>query len=314
MMIKIRKAVYSELKELWEAINSKYYLFYERNLENEIPDTLLNILSEHDTFAQTTIYSRRQEVTVNENVGRMELREDSGVTYTVDHPLPYNEFLRRISTQTSIPITVIHTAMCKLAESRDIRSDIINEYSVAQIVGKFRDWKITNTQTRFRYTKSRQPVTETALTYKNGQPKEVIKQGIVGMMLVPGTPSSKYLYDSIAFDSSLEKDNIMTDIAEVVVYGKIPRSSISIPTIVDETYSPDFMYVVKKNDGTKELNIVIETKLVENQATLRGKEQAKIKCAEVFFRQLTLDGYKVSFHTQLSNKKVKQIIDEVINS
>ena len=41
-------------------------------------------------------------------------------------------------------------------------------------------------------------------------------------------------------------------------------------------------------------------------------EDAKIKCAEAFFKQLTIDGYTVSFHTQLSNKKVKQIIDDVI--
>lgn len=312
--IKIRKAVYSELKELWEAINRKYYLFYEHELEDEIPDALLSILSEHDTFAKSTVYSRREEVAVNNNIGKMELREDSGVTYNVDHPLEYNEFLRRISVQTSIPITMIHNAMCVLAKQKEITADIINEYSAAQIVSKFRDWKIRNTQTRFRYSKSKQLVTETALTYKNGQPREVIKQGVVGTMLIPGTPSAKYLYDTIAFDSPLEKDNIMTDISEVVVYGKIPRSSIAIPTIVDENYSPDFMYVVKKTDGTKELNIVVETKLVENQSTLRGKEEAKIKCAEVFFKQLTLDGYKVSFHTQLSNKKVKQIINEVLYS
>ena len=74
------------------------------------------------------------------------------------------------------------------------------------------------------------------------------------------------------------------------------------------------MYVVKKNDGSKELNIVVETKLVENQSTLRGKENAKMKCAEIFFQQLTIDGYKVSFHKQLSNKKVEQIIEEVIDT
>ena len=153
---------------------------------------------------------------------------------------------------------------------------------------------------------------ETALTYKNGEVRDVIKQGMVGIMMTPETPSAKYLYDTIAYDSPLEKDNIMTDITEVIVYGKIPRSSIAIPTITGETYSPDFMYVVKKSDGTKELNIVVETKLVENQSTLREKEDAKIKCAEIFFKQLTLDGYKVSFHTQLSNRKVKQIIDEVL--
>lgn len=311
--IKIRKAVYSEMKELWEAINKKYYLFYERELENEIPDALLAIMSEHDTFAKTSIYSHREEVEVNSDIGRMGLKEDTGVTYTVNHPLKYNDFLRRISQQTSIPITVIHSSLCKLAATKKINDDEINEHSAAQIVSKFRDWKICHTQTRFRYAKSQQPVTETALTYKDGQPKEVIKQGVVGTMLAPGTPSAKYLYDTIAFDSPLEKDNIMTDIAEVIVYGKIPRSSIAIPTIVDENYSPDFMYVVKKSNGTKELNIVVETKLVENQSTLRGKEEAKIKCAEIFFKQLTLDGYKVSFHTQLSNKKVKQIIEEVIN-
>ena len=104
----------------------------------------------------------------------------------------------------------------------------------------------------------------------------------------------------------------MSDIDEVVVYGKIPKSSVAIPTIVGENYSPDFMYVVKHKDGTKELNIVVETKLVENKSTLRGIEDAKIKCAETFFKQLTIDGYTVSFHTQLSNKKVKQIIDDAI--
>lgn len=67
------KAVYSELKELWEAINRKYYLFYEHELEDEIPDALLSILSEHDTFAKSTVYSRREEVAVNNNIGKMEL-------------------------------------------------------------------------------------------------------------------------------------------------------------------------------------------------------------------------------------------------
>ena len=127
-----------------------------------------------------------------------------------------------------------------------------------------------------------------------------------------GTPSEKYLYNRIAFDSPLEKENIMTDIEEVVVYGKIPKSSIAIPTIVGENYSPDFMYVVKHTDGTKELNIVVETKSVENQSTLRGTESAKIECAKAFFKQLTIDGYTVSSHTQLNNKKVKQIIEDVI--
>lgn len=313
--IKIRKAVYSEIKELWERINQKYYLFYDTDLEYEISQALHDILRKNDIFGNITVYSQRDEMTTDGK--KMCLQEVSGVSYSLKKPLAYNEFIKRINRQTSIPITVIHDAMCKLAAEKAVLPEYINDYSAANIIRSFTDWRIQETQTRFRYARSTQPVTVTALTNKDGSPREMIKQGTVGTMFVEGTPSEKYLFDKIAYDSPLEKDNIMmtgTGIDEVVVYGKIPKSSIAIPTIVGENYSPDFMYVVKKNDGTKELNIVVETKLVENKSTLRGTENAKIKCAEVFFKQLTIDGYMVSFHTQLSNKKVKQIIEEVINA
>lgn len=311
--IHIRKAVYSELKELWENISHKYYLFYDTDVKDEIPQVLHDILRKSGIFGNVTLYSHRDEVVADGNA--MVLREDTGVSYFVKRPLAYNEFLKRISRQTSIPIVELHKALCELASEKGngIPEDHINEYTVSNIVRAFTDWRIENMQTRFKYSRSNQPVTETTLTYKDGTPREVIKQGNIGTMFVEGTPSDKYLYNRIAFDSPLEKDNIMhSDIDEIVVYGKIPKSSIAIPTIVGETYSPDFMYVVKRKDGTKELNIVVETKLVEKKSTLRGTEDAKIKCAEAFFKQLTIDGYTVSFHTQLSNKKIKQIIEEVI--
>lgn len=115
-----------------------------------------------------------------------------------------------------------------------------------------------------------------------------------------------------SYDSPLEKDNITTDIEEVVVYGKIPRSSIAIPTITGSMYSPDFMYVVKKTSGEKELNIVVETKDVEGKDVLRGTEAAKIECARVFFEILSKEGYTVHFRDQLSNKQMVQIINEVL--
>lgn len=308
--IHVRKAVYSELKELWERINHKYYLFYDVDLSDEIPQVLHEILRRSGIFGSVTLYSHRDQVATEGNA--MVIREDSGVSYSIKRLIPYNEFLKRISQQTSIPIKELHKAMCELSMEKDIPDEYINEYSVANIVSDFTDWRIEKMQTRFKYKRSAQPVTETTLTYKDGSPRDVIKQGNVGTKFAEGTPSDKYLYDKIVFDSPLEKANIMTDIDEVVVYGKIPKSSVAIPTIVGENYSPDFMYVVKHKDGTKELNIVVETKLVENKSTLRGIEDAKIKCAEAFFKQLTIDGYTVSFHTQLSNKKVKQIIDDVI--
>lgn len=152
----------------------------------------------------------------------------------------------------------------------------------------------------------------TALTYADGTVKSEISQGRIGTKIVPGTPSGKYLYDSYAYDSPLEKDNIIADIDEVIVYGKIPRASIAIPTITGGMYSPDFMYVVKHKNGHKELNIIVETKDVENKTDLRGTEKAKIECAKVFFNMLTADGYTVHFRDQLGNKQMAQIISEVM--
>lgn len=88
--------------------------------------------------------------------------------------------------------------------------------------------------------------------------------------------------------------------------------SYTIPTITGGTYSPDFMYVVTRTSGEKELNVIVETKDVENKTELRGTEEAKIKCAELFFSMLEQDGYKVYFKTQINNKQMKQIIDEVL--
>ena len=195
----------------------------------------------------------------------------------------------------------------------NVNPKYINENSASVFCAEFQNWKASQLQGRFRYFKSSKALGETALSYSDGTPKEEITQGRIGTKIIEGTPCSKYLYDAFAYDSPLEKTNITSsDIESVIVYGKIPRRSIAIPTITGGTYSPDFMYVVKKANGEKELNIVVETKDVENKTELRGNEWAKIECAKVFFENLSKDGYVVHFRDQLNNKQIKQIIDEVL--
>lgn len=99
---------------------------------------------------------------------------------------------------------------------------------------------------------------------------------------------------------------------QVVVYGKIPQKSVCIPNITNDLYSPDFMYVVQRINGKKELNIVIETKDVPNDEAKRTVEDAKIRNAEKFFQQLKLDGYDVKFCRQLQNKGMANIISELL--
>jgi type III restriction enzyme len=195
-----------------------------------------------------------------------------------------------------------------------INPKYINDNTISIFCAEFQNWKVTNLQKRFFYVKSNTRGGVTALSYADGTPMEQIAQGRIGTKIVDGIPSKKYLYDTYTYDSPLEKDNIITDIEEIVVYGKIPRSSIAIPTITGGNYSPDFMYVVRKKNGEKELNIVVETKDVENKSELRGIEKEKIECAKIFFDNISKDGYVVHFHEQLNNKRIVQIINEVLET
>jgi len=275
-------------------------------------DAVVLSLFEKDGVFSDVVMTSTREIVESDGM-QMTTATGVGVQYTVTRPIAYGAFLKRIMKATNIPITVLHNAMSIYVQKHgSVEPKNINESSVAAFCSEFQAWRIKNLQGRFHYKKSITPISATALTYEDGTPRKDIAQGRIGTKLAPGTPSKKYLYDSFAYDSPLEQENIKSDITEVVVYGKIPRCSIAIPTITGGMYSPDFMYIVRRSTGEKELNIVVETKDVENKAVLREEEAARIGCAEVFFDMLTRDGYTVHFHKQLNNKKMAQIINEVL--
>lgn len=311
--IKIRKAVYNEMREFWERINQRYLLFYDADLDADMETVALSLFEKPNVFTDVVMTSSRD--VVHSDGMQMSTTTGTGVQYTIMRPIPYGIFLTRIMRVTSIPIETLHKAMMAYCQKHGtVDSRYINENSASAFCAEFQNWKVASLQGRFRYVKSNTPCGATALTYADGTPREEIAQGRIGTKIVPGTPGGKYLYDAFVYDSPLEKDNITADIEEVVVYGKIPRSSIAIPTITGSMYSPDFMYVVKKASGEKELNIVVETKDVEGKDVLRGNEAAKIECARVFFEILSKEGYIVHFRDQINNKQMAQIINEVLKA
>lgn len=310
--IKVREARFNELKELWAAINKKYVLFFDNDVDKSIEKDIQALLQD-GVFGLQEITTDRQKIHAGKD--SVEAVGEAGVTYLIGgRKLPYNAFLKRINKATSIPISTLHQAISLYAKSdKGFNKAYINESSSARFISKFNDWKYDNLKGRFNYKQTEYIPTSTKLTNADGSVKDEVVQGEIGTTLLKGAPSAKYLYDVIAFDSPLECKNITEDIDEVIVYGKIPRRSISIPTIGNDSYSPDFMYVVKKSNGQKELNIVIETKQVEGKSSLRGEEAMKISCAEAFFNQLSLDGYNVSFKTQINNTGVASIISDIIS-
>ncbi|CAD2078653.1 type III restriction-modification system endonuclease [Jeotgalicoccus meleagridis] len=309
--VKIRKGAYDEIKDLWERVNQRYLLYFEKEVDQEMDEIVLSILEEPGVFTDMVMTSSREVI---ESDGHsMTTGNKTGVQYIISNSIPYNEFLKRIMKSTNIPIVKIHQGMCEYVKRHgDLAEKYINENTASIFIQKFNEWRNSNLQGRFHYTKSNTPVKSTALSYSDGTPREAISQGRIGNKIAPGSPSSKYLYDTFAFDSPLEYKNMASDIEEVIVYGKIPNNSIAIPTITGGMYSPDFMYVVKKPTGEKEINIIVETKDVEDKNSLRKVESAKMESARVLFDLLSEEGYKVHFHDQLKNKQMAQIIREVL--
>ena len=309
--IGIRKARFDEIKELWKVLNQRYTIWYDDNIDADLEKGLSEILEAPSIFSEQVITSHRD--IVRSNGAQMRTETGSGVQYSIASSLPYGIFLKRISSATNIPASMIHKSICNYVKRHgSIDDKYFNEQTVGEIIKGFSDWKMVTLQGRFNYKKTHGEPEATALTHNDGSVRESIAQGRIGVKIEEGIPMEKYLYDTKAYDSSLELKNINTSIDEVIVYGKIPRNSIAIPTITGESYSPDFMYVVKKDNGEKELNIVVETKGVENKSTLRGIEEAKIQCAKVFFNNLSAQGYNVYFRTQLNNKKILQIVKDVL--
>lgn len=309
--IGIRKARFDEIQELWKVLNQRYTIWYDENIDVDLGKGLSEILEAPSIFSEQVISSHRD--IVRSDGAQMRTETSNGVQYSIADSLPYGLFLKRVSLATNIPVPIIHKSVCDYVKKHgSINDKYFNEQTVGEIIRGFSDWKSATLQGRFNYKKTHEQPEATALTHNDGSVRTTIAQGRIGIKIEEGTPMEKYLYDTKAYDSPLELKNINASIDEVIVYGKIPRNSIAIPTITGESYSPDFMYVVKKDNGEKELNIVVETKDVENKSTLRGIEEAKIKCAEVFFQNLSAQGYNVYFRTQLNNEKMLKIVKEVL--
>lgn len=308
--LKIRKDKYEQIKKLWELLNQKYIINYSEFKDDEIELALQHIL-EQGINSLDQIRTERKLLNVNDS--GTTITEMAGLALETNKKLKYNEFLIRLSDITNIPIRNIHNSLVKYNTKNKIDADFFNGTVLIRFCTAINNWKAEELFKRFTYKKTELPIHPTALTDEDGSIKDTIVIGNIGTSKMEGTPQERYLYDTIAYDSEIEKENILEQINEVTVFGKIPKSSIKIPVANGGTYSPDFMYLVDKKDGTSELNLVIESKNVESDRDLRPVEDYKIDCARKLFEQLENEGVKIKFKKQLSTEKVGTIVRNLIS-
>lgn len=302
--IAIRGEKYAELKKLWLKMNEHYLLTFDESLNAELEKALPGLIDQ-SLFQKTISKSVRNVVSLENGVAAV--HDADGGNYEVERPLAYGKFLQRVQSKESVPVTLMHKALCEFANKGG--KIIFNERTLSNVCKKIHDWKINALSGRFSYQKvNRTRIKKTSLNDEKGNAEKFISQGLVGKFGDSAKVPDKYLYDSIAYDSPLEKSDILNGIEGVEVYGKIPKSTIRIPTILGETYSPDFMYIIRRK-GKNELNLIVECKDVDNpELDLRGGEKLKIESAKVFFKNMESEGIKVHFEKQLKDKNLEEII------
>lgn len=313
-MVKIRPNRYAELKDLWEAVNAKYYLSLEDLTQEEIDTCIDSIL---DSDIHRLEVGRFDQITLAraEGVG-LALRTETKKTFNATETIPYGEWLKLAYSQTYLPINRIHAGLVRHNAKKKLPASFFNKTTLGEFVAQFVEWMQAEFLGRFSYSRIDGVIAGTELTNADGEPKEHIVQGNIGVHReeIAKVPD-KFLYDSFVYDSWKEHSTIQdSDLDEVVVYGKIPRRSIQVPLYFGGTTSPDFMYVLKTKDGELSLNFIVETKDYDRRSEMREEEQRKIAAAKKFFRDMDNDSFKVTFEPQVRRDDIAYMVHRLLSA
>ncbi|GAA6981354.1 hypothetical protein ID0084_08010 [Helicobacter pylori] len=125
------------------------------------------------------------------------------------------------------------------------------------------------------------------LYFEDGSPKTEIEKHKIGKYKSAQTPSHKYLYDTIIYDSKIEEEvsgeRVKFEDISIEVFAKLPKFKIPTPY---KNYEPDFAYLLKDNKGAK-IFFVCETKGYKNESGIPQDEMRKIDYAKIFFEALS---------------------------
>lgn len=228
--------------------------------------------------------------------------------------LSYRDFLLKLSQTALIQMQTLHQAFFAVRDVLDI-SKYLNEQTIKAIQAGFDRWLLLNSFSAFEvgYSRVGGSVHPTKFTDNQGNALSEVNASDLGTQFDEVNPLEEFLFESVFYDSELERENITDNrIQEVIVFTKIPKNSIKIPVAGGKTYPPDFAYIVKTDSG-ETLNLVLESKNVSGGDDLRQEEQQKIKHVQQLFADIKSET-KLVFQTQFKDDQVVSLIREVLRS
>ncbi|MCQ2635231.1 type III restriction-modification system endonuclease [Helicobacter pylori] len=309
--IKINKENFKKFETLWEGLNHQARIAYAMDSESLIDEIVKNINSSFNVKSKIVSVTTHKKVETMGNNATTEIFErESACVWSL------HEFISALSNKVKLSFKSVAKVLEKIDENKFNEIKKNEQEGLRRLEELFLEIIYQNIKDKISYQMRETTIKNRkndAFYDEKGEIREFL-DGSLGENKYEIKNSSvreKCLYENfMQVDSEIEKDTIEeSNDTKIIVFGKLPR--VKIPVGLNQTYSPDFGYVVENND--KKVLLVVETKGVDKKSELRPEEERKISTAKKFFEALKKQGVNIEYKTKLNNKQLSALINEVLN-
>ncbi|GAA7297221.1 type III restriction-modification system endonuclease [Helicobacter pylori] len=309
--IKINKENFKKFETLWESLNHQARIAYAIDSEILIDEIVKNINSSFNVSSKSVSVTTHKKVETMGNNATTEIFErESACVWSL------HEFISALSNKVKLSFKSVAKVLENIDENKFELIKKNEQEGLRRLEELFLEIIYQNIKDKISYQMRETTIKNRkndAFYDEKGEIREFLDGGLVGdkYEIKNSSAREKCLYENfMQVESEIEKDTIEeSNDTKIIVFGKLPR--VKIPVGLNQTYSPDFGYVVENND--KKVLLVVETKGVENENELREEERRKISTAKKFFEALKKQGVNIEYETKMNKDQLSALVNEVLN-
>ncbi|WQS95921.1 type III restriction-modification system endonuclease [Helicobacter pylori] len=309
--IKINKENFKKFETLWAGLNHQVRIAYAMDSESLIDEIVKKINTSFKVSSKIVSVTTHKKVETMGNNATTEIFErESACVWSL------HEFISALSNKVKLSFKSVAKVLEKIDKNKFDLIKKNEQEGLKRLEELFLEIIYQNIKDKISYQMRETMIKNRkndAFYDEKGEIREFL-DGSLGANKYEIKNSSvreKCLYENfMQVDSEIEKDTIEeSNDTKIIVFGKLPR--VKIPIGLNQTYSPDFGYVVENND--KKVLLVVETKGVDKKSELRPEERQKISTAKKFFEALKKQGVNIEYKTKMKKDQLSALINEVLN-
>ncbi|GAA6910095.1 type III restriction-modification system endonuclease [Helicobacter pylori] len=309
--IKINKENFKKFETLWAGLNHQARIAYAIDSESLIDEIVKKINASFNVKSKIVSVTTHKKVETMGNDAKTESFEQKSACVWSLH-----EFISALSNKVKLSFKSVAKVLENIDENKFELIKKNEQESLRRLEELFLEIIYQNIKDKISYQMREMTIKNRkndAFYDEKGEIREFLdgSLGVDKYEIKNSSAQEKCLYENfMQVDSEIEKDTIKeSNDTKIIVFGKLPR--VKIPIGLNQTYSPDFGYVVENND--KKVLLVVETKGVEKESELRDEEKHKISTAKKFFEALKKQGVNIEYKTKMGKDQLSALINEVLN-